>query len=67
MADLTPLANAKNLYYLDIRGTKVTSIQPLVGLKNLKYVLLTKETVEDWELLEKDGGPIISEITILAE
>ena len=67
VSDLTPLANAKNLYYLDIRGTKVTSVQPLVGLTNLKYLLLNKETVKDWTLLEKDGGPIISEITILAE
>lgn len=67
VADLTPLANAKNLYYLDIRGTKVTSIQPLVGLTKLKYVLLNKETVKDWALLEKDGGPIISEMTIMAE
>ena len=67
MSDLTPLANANNLYYLDIRGTKVTSVQPLLGLTNLKYLLLNKETVEDWTLLEKDDGPIISEITILAE
>lgn len=53
VSDLTPLANLQQLNALSIPYTEVTSIKPLLGLKNLNHIVLNKNMVSDWELLKE--------------
>lgn len=68
VSDLSPLADKKKLYFLDIRDTEVASIEPLLGMDNLRFVLLDKDRVADWTLLEDQEHVVeVSEDDIIAQ
>lgn len=67
VSDLSPLADKEQLYFIDIRNTEVRSIEPLLGMDNLKFLLLDKDRVLDWTLLEDKEHVEISEHDILAQ
>jgi Leucine-rich repeat (LRR) protein len=48
--DLSPIKEAKNLQYLDIRQTQVADLSPLYGLKNLWKIDLSHTPVSKSEI-----------------
>ncbi|MCA9619590.1 MAG: hypothetical protein KC731_11210 [Myxococcales bacterium] len=49
LVDLEPLASLKQLQFLDLTATAVTTLDPLIGLPALKRVVLTRTAVDEAE------------------
>ena len=47
VSDLSPIAELKNLQYLDLNNTKLTDLSPLTELKNLSEFVLVDSHVSD--------------------
>lgn len=67
VADLSSLTRHKSIETLDIRGTNITSIKPLLEVQSLNHLILDKEAVKDWHLLEGKQGLLISETLSIKE
>lgn len=61
VSDLSPLARHGSIETLDIRETNITTIKPLLEVKSLNHLILDKEKVKDWQLLEEKNGVFITE------
>jgi Leucine-rich repeat (LRR) protein len=49
--NLDALKQSKHIKYLDLRGSQVTSIEPLRGLDSLEILLVNPQSIQDIHLL----------------